>query len=76
LPFVSLGEVMESRLTELESRVAFQEHSIQELNDVIIEQQKTIERLLLEVQSLKNHVKTLSPSIIATQAEETPPPHY
>lgn len=51
---------MEARLAELESRFAFQEMT--KLRDHL--------RLLVE------KLKATQPSMVASQAEETPPPHY
>ena len=67
---------MEERLTELESRMAFQDDTIQKLNDVIIDQQRQIDQLVLQVNAVKQQVDLLMPSLIADASEETPPPHY
>jgi SlyX protein len=67
---------MEDRLVELETRVAFQDHTLQELNAVIVRQQQEIDRLRLEFEALKAQFKSLAPALIASRAEETPPPHY
>ncbi len=68
--------MFEERLTELESRVAFQDDTLQKLNDVIVRQQHDIEHLTGELQLLKQQIQILEPSLIADQKEETPPPHY
>ncbi len=68
--------IMNERLEDLESRLAFQENSIQELSDIIAGQQKQIEQLQLMVSALRDQVRNLTPSLIASEAEETPPPHY
>ncbi|WP_455208591.1 SlyX family protein [Kaarinaea lacus] len=68
--------MIEERLTELESRVAFQDDIVQTLNDVVVRQQHDIDRLTKELQMLKQQLQTLTPSLIADQSEETPPPHY
>lgn len=67
---------MESRLVDLEVRVAFQEDMMQQLNDVIVRQQRQIDQLAAALQSIKMQLQALSPSLIAPQSEETPPPHY
>ena len=67
---------MEHRIDELESRVAFQEHTINELNEALIQQQRQIDTLTLELQTLKDRFKAMAPSNIRPVAEETPPPHY
>jgi SlyX protein len=68
--------MMEERLTEIESRVAFQDDTIQQLNDVIVRQQHDIEHLKEELQLLKQQIETLAPSLVVDQSQETPPPHY
>ena len=67
---------MEERITELESRVAFQDDTIQKLNDVIVAQQAQIDNLTVEMRALAEQLRSLSPQFIASESEETPPPHY
>ena len=67
---------METRLVELETRVAFQEDTIQQLNDTVTQQQFQLEHLARELQSIKARLSALTPSNVASEAEETPPPHY
>ena len=67
---------MEKRLEDLETRVAFQEATIQDLNDVIISQQRQIDQLRQELTILRLQVTEMLPSLIASQKDETPPPHY
>ena len=68
--------MLEERLTEIESRVAFQDDTVQQLNDVIVRQQQDIEKLTEELQLLKQQMQALAPSLVVDQAQETPPPHY
>ncbi len=67
---------MQARLAELEVRVAFQERTIQELNDVVTRQQLEIDRMARELASLKTELRALEPSPVANRDDETPPPHY
>lgn len=67
---------MESRIIELETRLSFQDDTILQLNDIVAEQSQTITMLMRETYQLKQMMKTLAPSNIAHQSEETPPPHY
>lgn len=64
------------QIAELETKVAFQEHAIEELNQVLVEQQFILEKMQLQLRHLAAKLKDLQPSNIASQAEETPPPHY
>ena len=67
---------MESRIIELETKLAFQDDLLNDLNDVVAEQSQTVSMLIRELYELRQVVKNLSPSNIASQSEETPPPHY
>ena len=67
---------MNERLNELESRIAFQDSTIQDLSDIVATQQKQIDQLLFTVSELQGQVRSMTPSLVADQAEETPPPHY
>ncbi|SQI35073.1 phi X174 lysis protein [Leminorella richardii] len=64
------------RLELLESRQAFQEATIDDLNQVIVQQQREILKLQEQLKMLSDKLKSSEPSIIASQEEETPPPHY
>jgi SlyX protein len=63
-------------MEELEIRVAFQDKTIQELNDVVTRQQLEIDRITRELKAVKELLKDLVPSLVVPRAEETPPPHY
>ncbi len=67
----------EERLVEIETKIAFQEKTIEDLNDVIYEQQQEIERLGSICNVLVKRVKELSEF---TQGVDAPanekPPHY
>ncbi len=67
---------LEERVIELETKVAFQDDTIQKLNEVVIEQEKSIELLTRQAAELIVRLKELTPSNIASETEETPPPHY
>lgn len=69
-------EPVETRLTDLEIHVMHQEHTIQELNEVVMEQQRMLDSLRLEVQTLKEQMQALDPSLNRLLSEEEPPPHY
>ena len=67
---------MEHRLEELETRIAYQEASIEELTYTMLAQQKTIEALQAQLDYFKSVLKDLTPSAVAPMSEETAPPHY
>ncbi len=67
---------MENRIIELETRVAFQEGTLQELNDIIANQQNLLHQLTDEIIKLKGQVQNITASNLADESEESPPPHY
>ena len=62
------------RLDALESRVAFQDHTIEELNATITAQWKQIDLLTRKLGQMEEQVR--SGSQIADPSTEVPPPHY
>jgi SlyX protein len=66
---------LEQRITELESRQAFQDDTIQSLNDVLVSQQRTVERLQLQMAALLKRQEEMG-SQFDTFEEDAPPPHY
>lgn len=67
---------MESKLTDLEVRLAYQEASLEELTHTVVRQDQTIAELRAEVEALARQLRELAPSNVASMEEETPPPHY
>ncbi|CAA0288324.1 conserved hypothetical protein [Alteromonas infernus] len=65
-----------SYIEELQMKVAFQEHTIEALNEALASQQKQLDDLAFKVSHVIDRVKSIEPSNIAKQSEETPPPHY
>lgn len=65
-----------TRVVELETRVAFQDQTIQELNEVVTRQQHEIDRLTRELEALRERLRGLALSPVVPPDEETPPPHY
>jgi SlyX protein len=63
------------RLTQLEEKLAYQEHSIAELNDVIYRQQQELDALKEHQQELDERIRSLQESGPGAEGEEAPP-HY
>lgn len=67
---------MNERIAELETQLAFQEDTLQSLNEIVARQQSQIDRLNHDVQLLANQLQQLSDSMQRPDSEEAPPPHY
>jgi len=66
----------EERMVNIEAKIAYQEHSLQELNDVIYRQQKQIDQLEQICQQLIERVKSLAETSLTGTPEDEKPPHY
>ena len=66
---------LEERVMELESRLAFQDDTLLALNDVIVEQQRVVDRLQLQLAALLKRYEEVMGQYEASE-EEAPPPHY
>ena len=66
----------ETRLMDLEIRLAHQEAAIDEMTKSLLHQEKLITRLQLNLTEIKSLLAAMGPSNIAPASEETPPPHY
>src|ERR1700744_2077123 len=69
-----MNEDVSARLGKIESHVAHLEHQVDQMNTVIIEQGRLVERLKREVQRQTNAMESLELERI--KANNTKPPHY
>ena len=67
---------MEDRIVDLESKLAFQDETINELNDVITNQQRQLDVLREEIRLLNLRIVSLAESSVNPDEKEPPPPHY
>jgi len=67
---------MEDRLVDLETRVAFQDDNLNELNATVVRQQREIDGLRAELEALRSKLRELALSPVGDAASEPPPPHY
>ncbi len=62
------------RMEKLESHIAHLEHQVEQLNEVIIEQGKLLEKLKKEIQRQSSSLQTLELERVRSNVQK--PPHY
>ena len=68
---------MNKRITELEIKVAYQEDTIQQLDNVVCKQQDQIDALKKQLIQLSDSTKEISEDIKGSQSPvDDVPPHY
>lgn len=67
---------MEDRIVELETRLAFQESTLQDLNGIVARQQQEILALQRDLEALRAQLRTLAPGLVENRSDEPLPPHY
>ena len=67
---------MESRLTDLEIKVAFQEDLIETLNLTVARQQQQLDLLQAQFRALYQQVRAAAPMGAESQPQHEIPPHY
>lgn len=71
-----IKDLMKQRLELLETKVAFQDMTIEELNQMVMHLQADISKLKEQLMLLSQKIQANQSSNIASLTEETPPPHY
>ncbi len=66
----------ETRLTELESRLAHHERNTDEISEVLAEQARLIDELSQRLRRLNDRVATLEAGGAGAPPDDQPPPHY
>ena len=69
-----MNEDISTRLGKIESNLAHLEHQVEQMNEVIMAQDKLLERLKKEVQRQSSAMETMELEQI--KANNTKPPHY
>jgi len=67
---------MENKIIELQSKLAFQDETINELNAVITDQQQQLDQLREEIRLLGLRIASVAESSSVSDEKEAPPPHY
>ncbi|GIU44469.1 SlyX family protein [Shewanella algidipiscicola] len=67
---------LEQRIEELEMKLAFQESTIEALDQQVIKLNAIVDEQQEKLRILVDKVQQSEPSNMANPADETPPPHY
>ncbi len=67
---------VQTQIEELETKLAFQELTVEQLNQEVIKLNRLVAHQQHQIHMLIGKLQDMEPSNMATQAEETPPPHY
>ncbi|MBV7315831.1 SlyX family protein [Shewanella sp. NIFS-20-20] len=67
---------MQDQIEELQTKLAFAEASIEELNQEVIKLGDIVARQQHQLLLVVNKLRDMEPSNMASMSEETPPPHY
>lgn len=71
-----MGMTDHSRLEALETRIAYQDQIIEDLNEAITAQWREIDRLTREMVRLTERVERAEQMPAGAPEDEPPPPHY
>lgn len=66
---------VEERFQLLESKILYQDRTVDELNDVVTRQQDQIDLLVAETKRLRDLLESSADGVVEA-GEEPPPPHY
>jgi SlyX protein len=69
----------EERLIDLETRLVYQEHTIQQLNDIVSAQQKQIDQLTVTLKALVSRFREAAHNASPMESgnpDSEKPPHY
>ena len=66
----------EAHIVDLETRLTYQEVTLQELNDVIVCQQKMLDTLSNQIELLRQQMRSQAQFDVLPMSQEPLPPHY
>jgi SlyX protein len=64
------------KIADLETRLAQQEHTLDELSDVVAEQARVIDLFREQLKRLTDRMLNVEDSVPGKGPDEPPPPHY
>ncbi|MGL4715682.1 MAG: SlyX family protein, partial [Aeromonas sp.] len=68
-----MSQQLNDRIETLETRLAYAEYTVEQLNTEVTTQGRELDRLKYQIQLLIDKLQSVQPSQIASMAEETPP---
>ncbi len=71
-----LDSVLEQRLVELETRLAFQEHALAELSEALADARAEGSRTAELLRHMLSDLRKVRTELYADPVDEPPPPHY
>jgi|TARA_B110000908_G_C10043442_1_gene352904 SlyX protein len=74
--YKKLMSTVQTDIEQLQMKMAFQEDTIESLNQALILQQKQMDDLQFQLKQLVSKMSAIEPSNMASEKEEMPPPHY
>ncbi len=69
-------EQMKAAIEQLEFKIAYQEDNFEQLNEIVTNQQYTIDRQTLLLTGLVDKIKTIQVADTDTEQGDDLPPHY
>jgi SlyX protein len=67
---------LDKQIVELQTRLAFQEDAIDQLNHSLSRQQRQLDDQRQQIDLLQQRIRSLLAPDVADAADELPPPHY
>lgn len=69
---------MQNELIELQSKIAFQEQTLAELNNALVSQQQQIDRLQIQIKLYVDRLSVVEAAapLSIDQGQDEKPPHY
>ena len=72
-----MSNTTNEQLIDLQSRLAFQEDSIQSFSELLMRQSRDLERLQIQVLSMHKRMQEMGRQLEdREEADDSPPPHY
>jgi SlyX protein len=71
-----MNDSVDARLTELEIKASFTEDAVDQLNEVIVRQQRQIDALLRELAALRDAMPSAESGATVRSLRDELPPHY